>query len=157
MHRERALWTTVLAAVFATAITLPMFNAAAATADEAKAFAERAAAHVKEVGKDRAFADFSRPDSGWVSGELYIFCQADDGTVVAHGGNPALVGKNMLNVKDPDGKMPNAEMNKLGLTQGAGWYDFRWPNPATKQIQQKSAYVIKIDDHTICGSGYYKQ
>jgi len=53
--------------------------------------------------------------------------------------------------------MPNAEMNKIGLTQGAGWYDFRWPNPASKQIQQKSAYVIKIDDHTICGSGYYKQ
>ncbi|HUB11155.1 MAG TPA: cache domain-containing protein [Acetobacteraceae bacterium] len=104
----------------------------------------------------QAFADFSKPGGPWIQGELYVFCQADDGTVVAHGGNPALVGKNLLNVKDPDGRTPNAEMNKLGLTKGSGWYDFRWPNPATRQIQEKSAYVIKIDDHTICGSGYYK-
>jgi signal transduction histidine kinase len=143
----------------AAGIGLAMFLpavASAGTAEQAQAFAERAAAHVKDVGKDRAFADFSKPDGGYVDGELYVFCQAEDGVILAHGGNPALVGKNFLNVKDPDGKLPNAEMNKLGLTQGAGWYDFRWPNPATKQIQQKSAYVIKIDDHTICGSGYYK-
>lgn len=130
--------------------------ALAATAEEAKAFAERAAAHVKDVGPEKAFADFSRPDGGYVEGELYVFCQAEDGTVVAHGGNPAIVGKNLLNVKDPDGKTPNAEMNKLGLTQGAGWFDFRWPNPATKRVQTKSAYVIKVGDHTICGSGYYR-
>jgi len=130
--------------------------ASAATADQAKAFAERAAQHVKDVGKEKAFVDLTKPDGGYVDGELYVFCQLDDGTILAHGGNPALVGKNFLNVKDPDGKLPNLEMNKLGLAQGSGWYDFRWPNPATKQIQQKSAYVIKIDDHTICGSGYYK-
>ena len=144
-------------AALAVAILVPTSAGSAVTADEAKHFAERAASHVKDVGKDKAFADFSRADGGYVDGELYIFCQAEDGTVVAHGGNPAIVGKNMLAVKDPDGKAPNAEMNRIGLTQGAGWYDFRWPNPATKQIQQKSAYVIKIDQHTICGSGYYKQ
>jgi signal transduction histidine kinase len=133
-----------------------LLSANARTADEAMAFAKRAADHVKDVGKDQAFADFSRPDGGYVDGELYVFCQDEDGTVVAHGGNPAIVGKNLLTVRDPDGRQPNAEMNHLGLTQGSGWYDFRWPNPATKQIQQKSAYVIKIDDRTICGSGYYK-
>lgn len=143
------------AAAIAAVLTLSG-TAQAATADQAKAFAEKAAQHVKDVGEKQAFADFSTPGGDWVQGELYVFCQDADGTVVAHGGNPAIVGKNMLNVKDPDGHTPNAEMNKLGLTQGAGWYDFRWPNPATKQIQQKSAYVIKIDDHTICGSGYYK-
>jgi signal transduction histidine kinase len=137
-------------------VSLFAFSASAATADEAKTLAERAAAHVKDVGRDKAFADFSKPDGGFVNGELYVFCQDKDGTVVAHGGNPAIVGKNMLNVKDPDGKAPNAAMNDLGLTKGEGWYDFRWPNPETKRIQEKSAYVIKIDDHTICGSGYYK-
>jgi signal transduction histidine kinase len=129
---------------------------AARTADEAKAFAERAVAHIKDVGRDTAFADFSRPDSGYVDGELYMFCYAADGTNLAHGGNPSFVGKNLLNVKDPDGKLANAEIIRTGLEQGGGWVDFRWPNPVSKKIEAKSAYVIKVDQATVCGSGFYK-
>jgi signal transduction histidine kinase len=128
----------------------------ARTADEATALAERAVAHIRAVGRDQAFADFSRPDGGFVDGELYIFCQDVSGVVVAHGGNPKLVGRNMADVRGPDGRLPNVEINQLGLTQGSGWLEFRWPNPATKRIELKAAYVLKVDDHTVCGSGYYK-
>src|ERR1700679_3459245 len=130
--------------------------ASATTADQTKAFAERAAAHVREVGRDRAFADFSRPDGGFVDGDLYIFCQDVSGVVVAHGGNPMLIGRNMAGVRGPDGRLANVEINQLGLSQGSGWLEFRWPNPATKRIELKAAYVLKVDDHTVCGSGYYK-
>jgi cytochrome c len=129
--------------------------AEARTADEAKAFAERAVAHIKEVGEEKAFADFSRPDGGYVDGELYVFCYAPDGTNKAHGGNPAFVGKNLLGVKDPDGVQVNAEIIKLGMAQGTGWVDFKWPNPVSKKIEAKSAYVIKVNE-VVCGSGYYK-
>jgi cytochrome c len=130
--------------------------AAARTADEVTALVERAIAHIHEVGRERAFADFSRPDGGFVDGELYIFCQDASGVVVAHGGNPKIVGQNMADVRGPDGKLANVEINQLGLTQGSGWLEFRWPNPATKRIELKAAYVMKVDDHTVCGSGYYK-
>ena len=59
-------------------------------------------------------------------------------------------------VRDPDGRLANVEINRLGLTQGSGWLEFRWPNPATKRIELKAAYVLKVDDSTVCGSGYYK-
>ena len=131
-------------------------SANAHTAEEAQRLAERGVAHIREVGRDQAFADFSRPDGGFVDGELYIFCQDVSGVVVAHGGNPKLVGRNMADVRGPDGRLANAEINALGLTQGAGWLEFRWPNPATKRIELKAAYVLKVDDHTVCGSGYYK-
>ena len=127
----------------------------ARTAEEAKAFAERAVAHIKDVGEDKAFADFSRPDGGFVDGELYVFCYAPDGTNKAHGGNPSFVGKNLLGVKDPDGFQVNAEIIKLGMSQGSGWIDFKWPNPVSKKIEPKSAYIIKVND-VVCGSGYYK-
>ena len=130
--------------------------AAARTADEVTALVERAIAHIHEVGRDRAFADFNRPDGGFVDGELYIFCQDASGVVIAHGGNPKIVGQNMADVRGPDGKLANVEINQLGLTQGSGWLEFRWPNPATKRIELKAAYVMKVDDHTVCGSGYYK-
>jgi signal transduction histidine kinase len=129
---------------------------AARTADEAKAFAERAVAHIQDVGRETAFADFSRPDGGYVDGELYMFCHTADGVNLAHGGNPSFVGKNMMNIKDPDGKLANQEIIHTALEKGTGWVDFRWPNPATKKIEAKSAYVIRVDDNTICGSGYYK-
>jgi signal transduction histidine kinase len=143
------LSATVLLAVAGTA-------QAARTAGEAQALAEHAVAHIRDVGRDQAFADFSRPDGGFVDGELYVFCQDADGTVVAHGGNPKIVGRNMSGVVGPDGRYANVEINRLGLSQGSGWLEFRWPNPATKRIELKRAYVLKVDDHTVCGSGYYQ-
>ncbi len=145
---------------FVLAATLSIFPAAVSqagrSADEAKAFAERAVAHINDVGRDKAFADFSRPDGGYVDGELYMFCYTADGLNLAHGGNPTFVGKNMLNVKDPDGKLANVEIIHTGLEKGTGWVDFRWPNPLSKKIEAKSAYVIRVDPNTVCGSGYYK-
>lgn len=137
-------------------LSVSSLPAVAATAEQAKAWVERAVAHIKAVGKDRAFADFSRKDGDFVQGELYIFCYAKDGTNLAHGGNPAFVGENLLHVKDPDGFEVNAEIIKLGLSQGTGWIDFKWPNPVSKKVEQKRAYVIKVDDQTVCGSGFYR-
>ena len=140
-------------------VTAAIATAAAADAnkaDQAKALAERALGHIRDVGREQAFADFTRPDGGFVDGELYIFCQDVSGVVVAHGGNPKIVGRNMADVRGPDGRLANVEINQLGLSKGSGWLEFRWPNPATKRIELKAAYVLKVDDQTVCGSGYYK-
>lgn len=129
--------------------------AAAATAAEAQALSERAAAYILEVGEEKAFADFARKDGGFVDGELYVFCYDRDGVNKAHGGNPALVGRNLLHIKDPDGTEPNLLIVKMGFEQGRGWVDFKWPNPVSKTIEDKSAYVIRTGD-VACGVGYYK-
>jgi cytochrome c len=127
----------------------------AATADEAKALVERAVAHVKEVGEEQAFKDFTNKDGGYLEGELYVFCYSPDVTLVAIGGNPGMVGKNLRNLKDPDGKEASYELVQMGLDHGSGWVDYKWPNPLTKKIQTKSAYVVKVNDK-VCGTGYYK-
>jgi len=126
-----------------------------ATAEQAKAFSERASAHIKQVGEDKAFADFTRSDGGFVDGELYVFCYDRAGLNKAHGGNRSFVGRNLLHIKDPDGIEPNALIVKMGFEQGHGWVDFKWPNPVTKRIENKSAYVIRTND-VVCGVGYYK-
>ena len=126
-----------------------------ATPEQAKVFSEKAAAYIREVGEEKAFADFTRRDGGFVDGELYVFCYDRDGVNKAHGGNPAFVGRNLLNIKDPDGLEPNALIVKKGFEQGGGWVDFKWPNPVSKKIENKSAYVIRTND-VVCGVGYYK-
>jgi len=158
--RRRFQWPCCRGAVGGATLALAAFllgaPAIARTAVEAQALAERAVQHIRDVGRDQAFADFSRPDGGFVDGELYIFCQDASGVVVAHGGNPKIVGRDMSEVRGPDGRLANVEINRLGLTQGSGWLEFDWPNPATRRIERKAAYVLKVDDHTVCGSGYYK-
>jgi cytochrome c len=133
----------------------PAASALASTPEEAKALSEKAAAYIKEVGEERAFAEFSRRDGSFVDGELYVFCYNQAGISKAHGGNPSFVGRNLLHIKDPDGREPNLLIIRKGFDEGAGWVDFKWPNPVTKRIEDKSAYVIHTND-VVCGVGYYR-
>ncbi len=148
------VWPTACIAAIIAAITSPA-PAVAATAEQAKAFSERAAAHIEQVGEETAFADFTRKNVGFVEGELYVFCYDHNGVNKAHGGNASFVGRNLLHIKDPDGAEPNAMIVNMGFDQGRGWVDFKWPNPVTKRIENKSAYVIRTHD-VACGVGYYK-
>ena len=141
-------FTLVLAAAYP-------FAAVAATAEQAKAFSERASAYILKFGEERAFADFTRPDGGFVDGELYVFCYDRNGVNKAHGGNRSFVGRNLLHIKDQDGAEPNLMIVKMGFEHGRGWVDFKWPNPVTKRIESKSAYVIRTNE-VVCGVGYYK-
>ncbi|HZP70064.1 MAG TPA: cache domain-containing protein [Pseudolabrys sp.] len=127
----------------------------AATPEQAKAFSEHAAAHILQVGEEKAFADFTRKDGGFIAGELYVFCYDRNGLNKAHGGDPSFVGRNLLHIKDPDGAEPNAMIVKIGFERGRGWVDFKWPNPVTKRIENKSAYVIRTNE-VVCGVSYYK-
>jgi signal transduction histidine kinase len=127
----------------------------AATPADAQAFSERASEHIKKVGEKQAFADFTRKDGGFQVGELYVFCYDRKGVNLAHGGNPAFVGRNLLHIKDPDGAEPNLLIVNMGFGHERGWVDFKWPNPVTKRIEDKSAYVIRTNE-AVCGVGYYK-
>ena len=122
--------------------------------EQAQALSERAAAYIATVGEERALADFTRQDGGFVDGELKVFCYSRLGIVVAHGENASLVGRNLLHLKDTDGREPTALGIKTGFDTGRGWIDFKWPNPATKNIERKSAYMIRTND-VVCGVGYY--
>lgn len=142
-------------AIAAIASTIPAAAMAGATAEQAQAMSEKAAAHILKVGKEKAYADFTGHAEGFKDGELYVYCFAPDGTAVAHGGNAAMVGKNLIEMKDPDGVRPVAVLLEVGKTAGKGWYDFKWQNPETKKVQAKSAYVIRTGDDT-CAVGYYR-
>jgi cytochrome c len=146
---------SVASALPAAASVASALPAAAHTAAETQALVERAAAHIQAVGPERAFADFTRPDGGFVDGDLYVFCIATDGTQLANGGNPKLVGKNLVAVRDSRGTLIGAEIRRIGLTQGHGWVEYYWPNPRTRRVQRKDSYVLRIDDRTLCASGYY--
>lgn len=133
------------------------FAQAKATPEQAKALAEKAVAHIKAVGPDKAFADFNARDGKWLDRELYIIVIGFDGTMLAHGTNKALVGKPQLEMRDMNGKFMSQEMLDLAKSKGSGWVDYLWSNPATKKIDPKSTYVLRIAGFDgFLGVGIYK-
>lgn len=127
-------------------------------ADEAKALVEKGLAHAKAVGAEKAFADFSDKDSGkWLNKDLYIVVLKYDGTILAHGVNKGLLGKNLIDVKDPNGVYFTKEMIESGK-KGGGWTEYGFTDPVTKKIAAKSSYSKAIPGaDAIIGVGIYKK
>jgi cytochrome c len=128
------------------------------SADEAKALVEKGLAHVKAVGPEKAYADFNDKDSGkWLNKDLYIVVLKFDGTILAHGVNKGLLGKNLIDVKDPDGKFFTREMIESGK-KGGSWTDYGFTDPVTKKIAAKSSFTKAIPgQEAVLGVGIYKK
>jgi cytochrome c len=131
------------------------FAAERGSQEEAKALLDKAIGHVDNVGTEKAYADFSRADGGYVDRDLYVYCFDMEGKALAHGGNPALIGKNLMEMKDPDGVQPVKESIRILGGASDGVLDFKWPNPISKKIEAKSAFISKAKNDW-CGVGYYK-
>lgn len=127
------------------------------TADQAKALVEKGLAHIKAVGVEKAGEDFTAKDGKWQDKDLYVFVQKLDGTMVAHGGNKGLVGKNHFELKDANGKLFVKEMIEVAKSKGSGWVDYMWTSPATKKVEAKSTFIVKIPGFDgYIGVGIYK-
>lgn len=122
-----------------------------ATPDEAKAMAEKAAAYLKEAGPEKALPAFSAKDGPWHDRDLYVIVQDSKGVMVAHGTNPGMIGRSMLDLKDVDGKPFNQETQAIKDT---GWVNFKWQNPLTKAVEPKTQYIIRVGDYLV-GVGAY--
>lgn len=85
----------------------------------------------------------------------YIFVYDYDGTNLVLPPKPELEGKNLLSLKDPDGK-PLVKSLIDRAKAGGGTYAYKWDNPATQQIGNKLSYVTGLSDwRWMLGTGFY--
>jgi cytochrome c len=147
--------TAVFVALAMIGIHFGAIAASNGSADEAKAMVEKAVKLLEAEGKDKAFAAINDASGAFVDRDLYVFVLNMEGTTVAHGSNKALIGKSLINMKDSDGKPFIQDIITLAKSSGAGWVDYKWPNPTTKKMEPKSSYVKKSGD-VIVGVGIYK-
>lgn len=110
-----------------------------------------------KANEDKALEAFSDPKGGYVEGELYLFVVEFSGMTVAHGGNANLIGKNMKELKDADGKLFIQAMIDVAKAKGNGWVDYKWKNPKTGEVLPKTSYVEKLGDSAFIGCGIYKK
>lgn len=144
------------AATVALLLSAPVHAAERGTPDEAKALLARAVEHVAKAGETQALADFSDPKGAFVDRDLYIACIGPDNRTSAHGGNAKIIGKDMSDIKDADGKLFGKEMMDIGRTRGEGQLAYKWVNPVTKKIEPKTMFVRAAGKH-VCAVGSYQQ
>ncbi len=123
--------------------------------EEAIAMVKKATAFLKANGREKALAEFSNPKGRFVDRDLYVTVYDVSGNCLAHGFNPKMVGKNMIELKDPDGKPFIKERSEAAKTRDQFWIDYRYINPATKQLGSKSMYTEKVGD-LLVSCGVYK-
>ncbi len=126
-----------------------------ATAAEATAMVKKGIAYIKANGKDKGNAEISNKSGQFIDRDLYLVVYALDGTVKAHGANDKMIGKNLIDLKDVDGKEFVKERVELAKSKGTFWQDYKFTDPTTKKIAPKSMYCEKLDDVAVCG-GIYK-
>ncbi len=113
------------------------------TKEEAVAMVKAALEHMKKVGNEKAFQDFTNDKANWVKKDLYIFAYNNKNVGLAHGANPKIVGRDMNDFKMNDVAVV-VELNKVANGKGKGWFDYDWPDPLTKKMDAKTSYVEKF-------------
>ncbi len=125
------------------------------TANDAQQLVEKGVALIASQGREKAYAQFADPTGPFIKRDLYLFVYDLQGNVLAHGGNPSLVGKSMRDARDANGKLFIQERIALANTQGSGWQDYMFKNPESGVVESKTSYLRKVDDF-IVGCGIYK-
>lgn len=110
---------------------------------------------MKTAGKAKTLAAISDPQGAFVKGEIYVFAYDFNGVIVAHPKNPKLIGKNLFEVPDVDGKLFRKDIVAIAKKKETGWVDYKYKNPESGKIEHKTTYVTGAEDIAVC-CGVYK-
>src|SRR5215470_14926227 len=142
--------------IFATS-ALPAGAAEFGTREEAAAMVRRVQEKFKKDGPEATFRAINSRAPGFADRDLYPFVtEVATGLCVANGVTPAVTGKILIDLKDQDGRFIIQEFIKIASTSpGHGWIDYRWLNPVTKTVEDKTALIERMDKYYV-GVGVYR-
>jgi cytochrome c len=146
---------TKIIAALTLALTVSSASAAGPTRNDATALVAKAAAHLKANGKDKTLAAINTPNGEFHKGELYVLAYDPRGVMVAHPINPKLIGLDLVDVPDADGKYFRREIAALAKAGKPGWIDYKYKNPETGKVEAKTTYVQPAGD-VVLAAGIYK-
>ena len=127
------------------------------TEKDAIAMAERAAAYTKAHGRDAMIKKVTARDPDFVQGAMYIYMRDfHSGKFLAHPFNQSIVGKDLDDVPDTNGKFFRRDIMDVARKSGKGWVDYMYKNPENKKIEAKTAYILRSGDVVLI-AGIYKK
>jgi signal transduction histidine kinase len=119
------------------------------------------AATLMEREGEKAFKQFGQKDSRWLNEDYYLFVYALDGTCIFHPITPELIGKNVIGLRDMNGKPIIQRITDVGRkaeSDASGWVFYLWQDRTQLTPSWKSTYVRKVTVNGqtyVIGSGSY--
>ena len=104
--------------------------------------------------RTKAYAEFTNIGGRFHDRDLYITVLDLNGKVLAHGQREDLIGKVLIDLKDPDGKLFVRERVELARQQPSFWQNYKFMNPATKKVEPKEMYCERLTETAVCGGVY---
>jgi len=135
---------------------LPAFGAEYASKDEAIAMVKKAIAFVGKEGSVKAYAAFDKKGGDFTDRDLYVVVYGNNGKVLSHGANAKLIGKDMTDAQDVDGKYYVKERLALAAKKAEFWQDYKFTNPVSKKVEPKQMFCHPLPDTIVC-AGVYKK
>ena len=117
-------------------------------------FVEDAVVYAQKNGKESALHEFALQNGSFSKGDMYIWAYDFDGYNLAHPWHPEYLGKNKLDLIDPDGLAMIAAMRDVARN-GSGFVWYKFENPVSGAIEPKIAYAKRVDDTWWLASGIY--
>jgi cytochrome c len=149
-------WIAAIAVSTACAATVAFAAEPRVMPKEAEAMVKKGVAYLKANPREKALADITDNKGQFVDRELYLTVYRMDGTALAHGSNAKFVGKNLIELRDANGKEHIRERLELAKTKTAFWQDFTFTNPVNKKVEPKQMYCERTEDMLVVCGGIYK-
>lgn len=105
------------------------------------------AAALMERSGTAAFAAFGRKGSRWFNDQYYFFIYDLSGVNVFHAASPELTGKNLIDLRDMNGKPVLRLITAIGKKperDACGWVFYLWQEKNEFLPKWKSAYIRKV-------------
>lgn len=105
------------------------------------------AAALMERNGTASFAEFGRKGSRWFNRSYYLFIYDINGTNVFHAATPELTGRNLMNLRDMNGKPVLRFITDIGRKpqrDANGWVFYLWQEQNEFLPKWKSAYIRKV-------------
>jgi methyl-accepting chemotaxis protein len=106
----------------------------------------------------KAFSKFKGKNSEFLFAGTYIWINDMNGKMLMHPIKPAMEGKQLMGLKDGNGKRFFVDMIAVASKDGDGWVDYTWPKPGETERSLKVSYVKKATcdgQDVILGCGAY--
>ncbi|MDD5028131.1 MAG: methyl-accepting chemotaxis protein [Rhodoferax sp.] len=125
------------------------------TADESFVMVQRGLELVRQMGLSAAAGLFHDAQGGFRDRDLYIFVFDRQGNYQVFGSTPANVGKTVFDIRGLDGNHVLHE-GFAAAERGGGWIDYEVVNPVTGVVDEKTSYILPVDNQHLIGCGVFK-
>src|SRR5512141_987976 len=106
------------------------------TEAEAMAMVRKAVEYYKKNGREKTIAELVKSPGPFVDRDLYVTVYTLQGVLIAHI-NPKMVGKDLLEMRDVDGKSFVKERMEAARQARSGWQEYKFFNPVSRKVEPK--------------------